>query len=82
MLALEVEFQWEKAKQAIKLFHNSGTVTGNITANILYAGADYQNLSSQWQLMQGIYGDNDGEIIIVINGGFLVLSAYIWITLR
>jgi len=23
-----------------------GTVTGNITANILYAGADYQNLSS------------------------------------
>jgi hypothetical protein len=47
-----------------------GTVTGNLTANILAAGADYQNLSNPMTIdARYLWQTNDGEIIIVRNGG-------------
>jgi len=47
-----------------------GNVTGNINAKILYAGADYQLLSSPTTIdARYLWQTNDGEIIIVRNGG-------------
>jgi len=47
-----------------------GTVTGSITAKILSAGADYQMLSSPMTIdARYLWQTNDGEIIIVRNGG-------------
>ncbi|HHT56305.1 MAG TPA: DUF3237 family protein [Herbinix luporum] len=47
-----------------------GTVTGSITAKIIAAGADYQNLSSPMTIdARYLWETNDGEIIIVRNGG-------------
>lgn len=47
-----------------------GTVTGNITAKIIAAGADYQNLSNPMTIdARYLWETNDGEIIIVRNGG-------------
>ncbi len=47
-----------------------GTVTGNITAKIIAAGADYQNLSNPMTIdAKYLWETNDGEIIIVRNGG-------------
>lgn len=47
-----------------------GDVTGNITARILAAGADYQNLSNPMTIdARYLWQTNDGEIIIVRNGG-------------
>lgn len=47
-----------------------GTVTGSITARIIPAGADYQNLSSPMTIdARYLWETNDGEIIIVRNGG-------------
>jgi hypothetical protein len=45
-------------------------VTGSITAKIIAAGADYQNLSSPMTIdARYLWETNDGEIIIVRNGG-------------
>ena len=47
-----------------------GTVTGNLTAKIIAAGADYQNLSNPMTIdAKYLWETNDGEIIIVRNGG-------------
>ncbi|KNY27799.1 DUF3237 family protein [Pseudobacteroides cellulosolvens] len=47
-----------------------GSVTGKITAKILSAGADYQNLSNPMTIdARYLWQTNDGEIIIVRNGG-------------
>ncbi len=47
-----------------------GTVTGNLTAKILPAGADYQNLSNPMTIdARYLWQTDDGEIIIVRNGG-------------
>ena len=47
-----------------------GTVSGRITAQILPAGADYQNLSNPATIdARYLWQTNDGEIIIVRNGG-------------
>ncbi|QNU65751.1 DUF3237 family protein [Ruminiclostridium herbifermentans] len=47
-----------------------GTVTGNLTAKIIAAGADYQNLSNPMTIdARYLWETNDGEIIIVRNGG-------------
>lgn len=47
-----------------------GTVTGNINAKILAAGADYQNLSNPATIdARYLWQTNDGEIIIVRNAG-------------
>ncbi|MBN2439928.1 MAG: DUF3237 family protein [Spirochaetales bacterium] len=47
-----------------------GTVTGNINGVILSAGADYQNLSNPMTIdARYLWRTNDGEIIIVRNGG-------------
>lgn len=47
-----------------------GTVTGNLTAKILSAGADYQNLSNPMTIdARYLWQTDDGEIIIVRNGG-------------
>ncbi|HEX2925811.1 MAG TPA: DUF3237 family protein [Ruminiclostridium sp.] len=47
-----------------------GTVTGNITARILPAGADFQNLSTPMTIdARYLWETDDGEIIIVRNGG-------------
>lgn len=47
-----------------------GTVTGNLTAKILWAGADYQNLSNPMTIdARYLWQTDDGEIIIVRNGG-------------
>ncbi len=47
-----------------------GTVTGNLTAKILPAGADYQNLSNPMTIdARFLWQTDDGEIIIVRNGG-------------
>lgn len=47
-----------------------GSVTGNLTAKILSAGADYQNLSNPMTIdARYLWQTDDGEIIIVRNGG-------------
>jgi hypothetical protein len=47
-----------------------GTVTGTITGTILSAGADYQNLSNPMTIdARYLWETNDGELIIVRNGG-------------
>ena len=47
-----------------------GTVTGNIKAKIIAAGADYQNLSNPMTIdARYLWETDDGEIIIVRNGG-------------
>lgn len=47
-----------------------GTVTGTLNAKILYAGADYQNISNPMTIdARYLWETNDGEIIIVRNGG-------------
>lgn len=47
-----------------------GSVTGNISAKILPAGADYQNLSMPMTIdARYLWQTDDGEIIIVRNGG-------------
>ena len=47
-----------------------GTVTGNLTAKIISAGADYQNLSNPMTIdAKYLWETNDGEIIIVRNAG-------------
>ncbi len=47
-----------------------GTVTGNLTAKVIAAGADYQNLSNPMTIdAKYLWETNDGEIIIVRNGG-------------
>ncbi|HEY9059641.1 MAG TPA: DUF3237 family protein [Pseudobacteroides sp.] len=47
-----------------------GTVTGKLNAKIIPAGADYQNLSSPMTIdARYLWMTNDGEIIIVRNGG-------------
>ncbi|WP_242856032.1 DUF3237 domain-containing protein [Ruminiclostridium josui] len=47
-----------------------GTVSGNLTAKILPAGADYQNLANPMTIdARYLWQTNDGEIIIVRNGG-------------
>ena len=47
-----------------------GTVTGNINAKIIAAGADYQNLSNPATIdARYLWETDDGEIIIVRNGG-------------
>lgn len=47
-----------------------GSVTGKITAKILSAGADYQNLSNPMTIdARYLWQTDDGEIIIVRNGG-------------
>jgi len=47
-----------------------GTVTGMLNARILAAGADYQNLSNPMTIdARYLWQTDDGEIIIVRNGG-------------
>jgi hypothetical protein len=47
-----------------------GSVTGKLTAKILAAGADYQNLSNPATIdARYLWQTNDGEIIIVRNAG-------------
>lgn len=47
-----------------------GSVTGKISARILSAGADYQNLLTPMTIdARYLWQTNDGEIIIVRNGG-------------
>lgn len=47
-----------------------GTVSGKINAKILYAGADYQNLSNPMTIdARYLWQTDDDEIIIVRNGG-------------
>jgi len=47
-----------------------GSVTGSINAKILPAGADYQNLSAPMTIdARYLWQTDDGEIIIVRNGG-------------
>lgn len=47
-----------------------GSVTGKLTARILAAGADYQNLSNPATIdAKYLWETNDGEIIIVRNAG-------------
>lgn len=47
-----------------------GTVTGNLNAKIIAAGADYQNLSNPMTIdARYLWETSDGEIIIVRNGG-------------
>jgi len=47
-----------------------GSVTGKINARILSAGADYQNLSNPMTIdARYLWQTDDGEIIIVRNGG-------------
>lgn len=47
-----------------------GTVTGTLNAKIIAAGADYQNVSNPMTIdARYLWETNDGEIIIVRNGG-------------
>lgn len=47
-----------------------GTVTGDINGTIVAAGADYQNLSNPMTIdAKYLWKTNDGEIIMVRNGG-------------